>query len=104
MARLVACTACTTNPINAGPSKSPAYPIVVIAETAMLSGISFCLPANQNMTGTMFEQQTPSTLLDWSAVFLAEVHGMSPAQAGLGYAAFAATMTVGRLSSSSGSS
>jgi len=36
-------------------------------------------------------------ILDWSAVFLAEVRGMSPAQAGLGYAAFAATMTVGRL-------
>jgi predicted MFS family arabinose efflux permease len=36
-------------------------------------------------------------VLDWSAVFLAEVRGMSTAHAGLGYAAFAATMTLGRL-------
>jgi MFS family permease len=36
-------------------------------------------------------------VLDWSAVFLAEVRGMSPEHAGLGYAAFAATMTVCRL-------
>ena len=36
-------------------------------------------------------------VLDWSAVFLAEVRGMSPAHAGLGYAAFSATMTLGRL-------
>src|SRR3954470_22683456 len=36
-------------------------------------------------------------VLDWSAVFLAEVRGMSPAHAGLGYAVFAATMTTGRL-------
>lgn len=37
------------------------------------------------------------SLLDWSAVFLASVHGMDPARAGLGYAAFAVTMTIGRL-------
>jgi MFS family permease len=36
-------------------------------------------------------------VLDWSAVFLTDVREMSPAHAGLGYAAFAATMTVGRL-------
>lgn len=36
-------------------------------------------------------------VLDWSAVFLTDVRGMSPAHAGLGYAAFAATMTIGRL-------
>ena len=36
-------------------------------------------------------------VLDWSAVFLAEVRGMSPEHAGLGYAAFAAAMTVCRL-------
>jgi len=40
---------------------------------------------------------TEGAMLDWSAVFLADVRGMSPAHAGLGYAAFAATMTVGRL-------
>ncbi len=37
------------------------------------------------------------SLLDWSAVFLTSVHGMDPARAGLGYAAFALTMTIGRL-------
>src|SRR5258708_11507308 len=40
---------------------------------------------------------TEAAVLDWSAVFLADVRGMSPAHAGLGYAAFAATMTMGRL-------
>lgn len=35
--------------------------------------------------------------LDWSAVFLVQERAMAPSQAGLGYAAFALTMTVGRL-------
>ena len=37
-------------------------------------------------------------VLDWSAVFLTSVRHMAPAYAGLGYAAFATTMTAGRLS------
>lgn len=40
---------------------------------------------------------TEGAVLDWSAVFLTDVRGMAPAHAGLGYAAFAATMTIGRL-------
>jgi predicted MFS family arabinose efflux permease len=36
-------------------------------------------------------------VLDWSAVFLTSVHRADPAYAGLGYAAFATTMTIGRL-------
>jgi predicted MFS family arabinose efflux permease len=36
-------------------------------------------------------------VLDWSAVFLTTVHKADPAYAGLGYAAFATTMTIGRL-------
>jgi len=40
---------------------------------------------------------TEGAVLDWSAVFLADVRGMSPTHAGIGYAAFAATMTIGRL-------
>jgi predicted MFS family arabinose efflux permease len=36
-------------------------------------------------------------MLDWSAVFLREARGVDPSFAGLGYAAFAATMTAGRL-------
>ncbi|HKU98960.1 MAG TPA: MFS transporter [Vineibacter sp.] len=40
---------------------------------------------------------TEGAMLDWSAVFLTTLRGVEPAQAGLGYAAFAATMTAGRL-------
>ena len=40
---------------------------------------------------------TEGALLDWSAVFLTSVHQMPKEQAGLGYAAFALTMTIGRL-------
>jgi predicted MFS family arabinose efflux permease len=36
-------------------------------------------------------------MVDWSALFLASVRGMNVAYAGLGYAAFALTMTIGRL-------
>ena len=38
------------------------------------------------------------SILDWSAVFLTFSRGADPAHAGFGYAAFAAMMTVGRLS------
>ncbi len=37
------------------------------------------------------------SVLDWSAVFLVAQRGVAPAYAGLGYAAFALTMTTGRL-------
>ena len=40
---------------------------------------------------------TEGAVLDWSAVFLASVRGMEKSYAGLGYAAFAAAMTIGRL-------
>src|SRR5205823_3293140 len=40
---------------------------------------------------------TEGVALDWSAVFLTSLRGADAAVAGLGYAAFAATMTVGRL-------
>jgi MFS family permease len=36
-------------------------------------------------------------MLDWSAVFLTSVHSLRPAYAGLGYAIFSLTMTIGRL-------
>jgi fucose permease len=36
-------------------------------------------------------------VLDWSAVLLSSAHGMDASHAGLGYAAFALTMTIGRL-------
>jgi fucose permease len=37
------------------------------------------------------------SILDWSAVFMAESRKMDPTRAGLGYVAFALTMTAGRL-------
>lgn len=36
-------------------------------------------------------------VLDWSAVFLASYHGFATERAGIGYTAFACTMTLGRL-------
>jgi MFS family permease len=41
---------------------------------------------------------TEGAMLDWSAVFLTSLRGVEPAHAGLGYAVFALTMTLGRLS------
>jgi MFS family permease len=40
---------------------------------------------------------TEGAVLDWSAVFLTSARGMEASYAGLGYAAFALTMTVGRI-------
>lgn len=40
---------------------------------------------------------TEGAMLDWSAVFLASHRGMEPSYGGLGYACFATTMTIGRL-------
>ena len=40
---------------------------------------------------------TEAAVLDWSAVFLTSTRGVKPHYAGLAYAAFAGTMTVGRL-------
>ncbi|EJM16344.1 nitrate/nitrite transporter [Pseudomonas sp. GM21] len=40
---------------------------------------------------------TEGAILDWSAIFLVSSRGMEASYGGLGYACFAATMTVGRL-------
>lgn len=40
---------------------------------------------------------TEGAMLDWSAVFLISERNISPAYAGLGFTAFATTMTIGRL-------
>jgi MFS family permease len=40
---------------------------------------------------------TEGAMLDWSGVFLVSERGMAETYAGLGYAAFATTMTIGRL-------
>ncbi|WP_158891987.1 MULTISPECIES: MFS transporter [unclassified Pseudomonas] len=36
-------------------------------------------------------------ILDWSALFLIDAHGVDPGQAGFGYTVFALAMTIGRL-------
>jgi predicted MFS family arabinose efflux permease len=41
---------------------------------------------------------TEGAVLDWSAVFLTSARGVDASSAGLGYTAFALTMTIGRLS------
>jgi len=40
---------------------------------------------------------TEAAVLDWSAVFLTSTRGVEPSHAGIAYAAFALTMTAGRL-------
>jgi predicted MFS family arabinose efflux permease len=40
---------------------------------------------------------TEAAMLDWSALFLISVREVNPAHAGLGYAMFSLTMTIGRL-------
>jgi len=40
---------------------------------------------------------TEGAMLDWSAVFLITIRDIDPTHAGLGYTAFAITMTIGRL-------
>ncbi|WP_297833301.1 MFS transporter [Pseudomonas sp.] len=40
---------------------------------------------------------TEGAMLDWSAVYLSSMRNVDPAYAGLGYAVFALTMTIGRL-------
>ena len=40
---------------------------------------------------------TEGSVLDWSAVFLISARGVDPSHAGLGFAAFSVTMTIGRL-------
>lgn len=40
---------------------------------------------------------TEGAILDWTALLLTQARGMEPAQAGIGYTLFSATMTLGRL-------
>lgn len=85
----------------------------VIAVALALSAPAL-LPYGSKSEGTIFALPRGSVLffgiicfivfmvegavLDWSAVFLTTVHHMETSHAGLGYAAFAFTMTLGRFS------
>jgi predicted MFS family arabinose efflux permease len=100
--------------LSLGMSPGHATFIVVAAIAALLAfSAPFYLPYGGRSSGPAFALArgvvlfigvlcfilflTEGAVLDWSAVFLIDVRGMSAAHAGFGYAAFAATMTAGRL-------
>ncbi|MGE8186616.1 MFS transporter [Pseudomonas sp. NPDC086278] len=87
--------------------------VVVVLMLALLKATPHLLPYGRESSGPAFAVPHGIVLfiggmccivflaegaaLDWSAVFLAQERGMDTAYAGLGYAAFALTMTIGRL-------
>lgn len=94
------------------PGAAVAVVLVVIA-LALAAAFASLLPYGSNSDGPLFAMprgvvlliglvcfvvfMMEGSVLDWSAVFLTSHHGMATERAGLGYAAFACTMTVGRL-------
>jgi predicted MFS family arabinose efflux permease len=94
----------------------------LLASSAVLAAlVAFVLTAGRHMLGRSGDEGSPifvrptrkvlllgllclfaflaeGAILDWSAVFLAEVRGVQHSIAGLGYAAFAVMMALGRLS------
>jgi len=94
----------------------------LLASSAVMAAlVAFVLTAGKQMLGRSGEEGSPifvrptpkvlwlgvlclfaflaeGAILDWSAVFLAEVRGVEHSIAGLGYAAFAVMMALGRLS------
>lgn len=87
--------------------------VIVILVVALLKAAPHLLPYGSESSGPAFAVPhgivlfigvmccivflTEGAVLDWSAVFLASERGIDTAYAGLGYAAFALTMTAGRL-------
>lgn len=87
--------------------------VVVLTLLAVLKAAPDLLPYGNESGGPLFAMPrgivlflgvlcfivflTEGAMLDWSAVFLVSERDMQPAYAGLGYAAFATTMTIGRL-------
>ncbi|MBV4545113.1 MFS transporter [Pseudomonas triticicola] len=87
--------------------------VVVLLIGALLKCVPHMLPYGSDSSGPAFAIPhgivlfiggmcfivflTEGAALDWSAVFLAQERGIDTAYAGMGYAAFALTMTVGRL-------
>jgi MFS family permease len=87
--------------------------VVVVLIAALLKCVPHMLPYGSESSGPAFAIPhgivlfiggmcfivflTEGAALDWSAVFLAQERGIDTAYAGLGYAAFALTMTAGRL-------
>lgn len=87
--------------------------VIVITLGALLKAAPHLLPYGSESSGPAFAIPhgvvlfigclcfivflAEGTVLDWSAVFLSDERGLDEAYAGLGYAAFALTMTLGRL-------
>ncbi|QJI45160.1 MFS transporter [Pseudomonas sp. ADAK2] len=87
--------------------------VIVMLIVALLKAAPHLLPYGSESSGPAFAVPhgivlfigmmcfivflTEGAVLDWSAVFLASERGIDTAYAGLGYAAFALTMTAGRL-------
>lgn len=87
--------------------------VVVVLIGALFKAVPHMLPYGSESSGPAFAVPhgivlfiggmcfivflTEGAALDWSAVFLAQERGIDTAYAGLGYAAFALTMTAGRL-------
>ena len=87
--------------------------VIVLLLAALLKAAPHMLPYGSDSSGPAFAVPHGIVLfiggmcfivflaegaaLDWSAVFLAQERGIDKAYAGLGYAAFALTMTAGRL-------
>lgn len=87
--------------------------VVVVLIAALFKAVPHMLPYGSESSGPAFAVPhgivlfiggmcfivflTEGAALDWSAVFLAQERGIDTAYAGLGYAAFALTMTAGRL-------
>ncbi|WLG52765.1 MFS transporter [Pseudomonas sp. FP1742] len=87
--------------------------VIVVLVLALLKAAPHLLPYGSESSGPAFAVPHGIVLfiggmcfivflaegaaLDWSAVFLAQERGIDTAYAGLGYAAFALTMTLGRL-------
>ena len=87
--------------------------VIVITLAALLKAAPHLLPYGSESSGPAFAVPhgvvlfigclcfivflAEGAVLDWSAVFLSAERGLDEAYAGLGYAAFALTMTAGRL-------
>lgn len=87
--------------------------VVLVLIAALFKAVPHMLPYGSESSGPAFAVPhgvvlfiggmcfivflTEGAALDWSAVFLAQERGIDKAYAGLGYAAFALTMTAGRL-------
>jgi predicted MFS family arabinose efflux permease len=106
--------ACMTALLAAGASPLAATLCVVAAiVVAVSAAVSHLLPYGSQGEGPIFALPhgvvlfigcvcfvaflAEGAMLDWSAVFLTSVRGMEATYGGLGYAAFALTMTIGRL-------